>query len=236
MNVALGVLLGLAVAAAALGAWRLASGPRCVLRREREAMNEAARIAPHFSCNSLAAIASHIHTQPPGGRELLTEFADFTRYAFRGERTNVTLADELHYVQQYLRLEPARIGERLELRLQVAPEVLGAVVPVLSLRPLVENAVRHGVQPLAGHRRVEVVGIDRDTDVELPVSDDGVGMDEERAVAALRGEPGGIGISNVDRRVRGTFGEDRGLEIDSRSGRGTVVITVPKFPAGVRAA
>ncbi len=80
------------------------------------------------------------------------------------------------------------------------------------------------------------MGIDRDTDVELPVSADGVGMDEEPAVAALRGESGGIGISNVDRRVRGTFGEDCGLEIDSRSGRGTMVITVPKFRAGVCAA
>jgi two-component system LytT family sensor kinase len=81
------------------------------------------------------------------------------------------------------------------------------------------------------------VGIDRDTDVELPVSDDGVGMDEERAVAALRGESGGIGISNVDRRVRGTFGEDCGLEVDSRPGRGTtVVMTVPEFRAGARAA
>lgn len=196
-----------------------------------------ARISPHFIYNSLAAIASYINTQPQEARELLTEFAEFTRYAFRGERTYVTLADELHYVEKYLRLEQARFGERLEVRVQVAPEVLPAVVPVLSLQPLVENAVRHGVEARAGHRRVEVVGIDRDTDVELRVTDDGVGMDAERAVAALRGESGGTGIANVDRRLRATFGEDYGLEIDSRPGKGTtVVMTVPKFRAGVRAA
>jgi len=196
-----------------------------------------ARISPHFIYNSLAAIASYINTQPQEARELLTEFAEFTRYAFRGERTYVTLADELHYVEKYLRLEQARFGERLKVRVQVAPEVLPAVVPVLSLQPLVENAVRHGVEVRAGHRRVEVVGIDRDTDVELRVTDDGGGMDAERAVAALRGESGGTGIANVDRRLRATFGEDYGLEIDSRPGKGTtVVMMVPKFRAGVRAA
>jgi two-component system LytT family sensor kinase len=104
-----------------------------------------AQISPHFVYNALAAVAGHIHSEPEEARELLTEFAEFTRYAFRTERPYVTLADELQYVEKYLRLERARFGERLEVRVQVAPEVLGAVVPVLSLQPLVENAVRHGL-------------------------------------------------------------------------------------------
>ena len=91
-----------------------------------------AQISPHFIYNALAAVANSIHTRPEEARELLTEFAEFTRYAFRGNRSYVTLADELHYVEKYLRLEQARFGDRLDVRVSVAPEVLTAVVPVLS--------------------------------------------------------------------------------------------------------
>ena len=196
-----------------------------------------ARISPHFVYNSLAAIASYIHSTPDTARTLLAEFADFTRYAFRGERTYVTIAEELHYVEKYLSLEQARFGDRLTVRVQVDPDVLQAVVPVLSLQPLVENAVRHGVEALAGERTIEIVAIDHDLDVELRVSDDGPGMDGDEAASALSGARGGIGLSNVNRRLRSTFGEDYGLEIQSTPARGTtVVMVVPKFRVGVRAA
>ena len=111
-----------------------------------------ARISPHFIYNSLAAIASYIHSSPEQARELLAEFAEFTRYSFQPERTYVTLAEELHYVQKYLRLEQARFRDRLTVRVQVDPDVLQTVVPVLSLQPLVENAVKHGVETRSGQR------------------------------------------------------------------------------------
>ena len=195
-----------------------------------------AQISPHFVYNALAAIAGNIHSDPEEARELLTEFAEFTRYAFRGRGPYVTLADELSYVEKYLRLERARFGERLEVRLQVAPEVLHAVLPMLSLQPLVENAVRHGVER-RGRGRVEIVGRDIDADVELRISDDGVGMDAGRGAALLAGEGGGVGLMNVQARLQAAFGPEYGLEIDSTIGRGTTVtMTVPKFRAGVRAA
>ena len=80
-----------------------------------------AQISPHFIYNALAAVATYIHTRPEEARELLTEFAEFTRYAFRGNRPYVTLADELHYVEKYLRLEKARFGDRLEVRVRSRP-------------------------------------------------------------------------------------------------------------------
>jgi two-component system LytT family sensor kinase len=195
-----------------------------------------AQISPHFIYNALAAIAGYIHSNPEEARELLTEFAEFTRYAFRGQRPYVTLADELSYVEKYLRLERARFGDRLEVRLQVAPEVLPAVVPVLSLQPLVENAVRHGVER-RGFGRIEIVGRHIDADVELRVTDDGVGMEPERARVVLAGDGGGVGIANVQARLQTIFGPGYGLEIDSEPGHGTTVtMTFPKFRAGVRAA
>jgi two-component system LytT family sensor kinase len=195
-----------------------------------------AQISPHFIYNALAAVASYIHSRPEEARELLTEFAEFTRYAFRRERPHVHLADELTYVEKYLRLEHARFGERLRVRLEVAPEILQAVVPVLSLQPLVENAVRHGVEPRSGTAQVTIVGRDLGGDVELRVTDDGPGLDPAAARAALNGAGGGVGLPNVHSRLQATFGPGYGLEIQSEPSAGTtIVMTVPKFRAGVRA-
>jgi two-component system LytT family sensor kinase len=196
-----------------------------------------AQISPHFIYNALAAVASFIHSRPEEARELLTEFAEFIRYAFARQRAYVTVADELRYVEKYLRLEQARFGERLRVRVQVDPEVLQAVLPVLSLQPLVENAVRHGVERQPEGGLVAIEGIDLGNDVALRVSDDGAGIDPERARAALSGEGPGIGLGNVHGRLLSTFGEGYGLEIEPPDGRGaTVVMTLPKFRAGVRAA
>lgn len=195
-----------------------------------------AQISPHFIYNAMAAIAGYIHSNPDEARELLTDFAEFTRYAFRTQRPYVTLADELHYVERYLRLERARFGGRLQVRTQVAPEVLQAVVPVLSVQPLVENAVRHGVER-RGEGRIEIIGSHIDADVELRVSDNGVGMDPALADAILAGRGSGVGIANVQARLQTTFGPEYGLEIETAPQRGTTVtMTLPKFRAGVRAA
>jgi two-component system, LytTR family, sensor kinase len=195
-----------------------------------------AQISPHFVYNALSAVASYIHSRPDEARELLTEFAEFIRYAFARDRSNVTLADELHYVEKYLRLERARFAERLEVRLEVSPEILPVMVPVLSLQPLVENSIRHGVEAGRGGR-VEIVGIDLGADARVRVVDDGVGMQQEQARAALAGLNGGIGVSNVHRRLQSTFGPDYGLQIESSPGEGTVVeLTVPKSHPGARAA
>jgi two-component system LytT family sensor kinase len=195
-----------------------------------------AQISPHFVYNALAAVANSIHTKPDEARELLSDFAEFMRYAFRPEKPYVTLRDELGYVDHYLRLEQARFGERLTVRVEVAPEVLEAVVPVLSLQPLVENAVRHGIEHRSRGQLV-ITGTDLDTEVELRVTDDGDGMAEDAARAALEGRGDGIGIANVHNRLRSAFGEGYGLEIQSSPGGGTSVrMTLPKFRPGVRAA
>jgi two-component system, LytTR family, sensor kinase len=196
-----------------------------------------AQISPHFVYNALAAVAGYIHSQPDHARELLTDFAEFTRYAFRRERPYVTLADELHYVEKYLNLERARFGDRLRVRLEVAPEILPAVVPVLSLQPLVENAVRHGIEDGAERVTIEILGQDLGADALVSVRDDGAGMPPEAARAALAGVGGGVGLRNVNRRLQSSFGAGYGLGIESTAGEGTEVrLTVPKSHPGVRAA
>jgi two-component system LytT family sensor kinase len=104
----------------------------------------------------------------------------------------------------------------------------GTVVPAMSVQPLVENAVRHGVERRAGTGRVRISARTLGGDVELRVSDDGIGIEPERLGAVLAGAGGGIGVSNVDARLRATFGEQYALRIESDVGQGTTaVMTVP---------
>ena len=191
-----------------------------------------AQISPHFIYNALAAVAGNIHAQPEEAREQLIDFAEFTRYLFRDGRSYVTLAEELEHVERYLRLEQARFPESLDVTMQIAPVCRSAVVPALSVQPLVENAVRHGVldhrRDGAGHIGIEarIVG----GDVELRVRDDGSGIDPDKVPSLLAGTGGGIGLANVDARLRATFGEPYALRIESAPGRGTVAImTVPNL-------
>ncbi|HJS93499.1 MAG TPA: histidine kinase [Solirubrobacteraceae bacterium] len=189
-----------------------------------------AQISPHFIYNALAAVAGDIHARPEEARDLLIDFAEFTRYLFRDGRSYVTLGEEIEHVERYLRLEQARFRDSLHVTVDVPAETRGAVVPAMSVQPLVENAVRHGVERQAGLGRVSVSAQIVGGDVELRVSDDGVGIEPERLEAVLAGAGGGIGVSNVDARLRATFGERYALRIESGVGEGTTaVMTVPNL-------
>jgi two-component system, LytTR family, sensor kinase len=201
-----------------------------------------AQISPHFIYNALNTIASFVRTDPDRARELILEFADFSRYSFRAAGQYTTLAEELRNIDRYLNLERARFGTALKVRLQVAPEVLNVVVPFLALQPLVENAVRHG---FAGQSKgsVEIIARDEGADCVITVEDDGVGMDPEilrtgpgDALADGSGAAAHVGLTNVDHRLRAAFGNDYGLVVETAVGAGTkVVMRVPKFRSGVRA-
>ncbi|MET4428376.1 MULTISPECIES: histidine kinase [unclassified Mycolicibacterium] len=205
-----------------------------------------AQISPHFIYNALNTIASFVRTDPDRARELILEFADFTRYSFRAAGQYTTLSDELRNIDRYLTLERARFGEALKVRLQVAPEMLNVVVPFLALQPLVENAVRHGLAERGGGS-VEIIALDEGTDCVVTVEDDGVGMDPDAlrsgpadaladSDAQSAGHSAHVGLTNVDHRLRAAFGNDYGLVVETAVGAGTkVIMRVPKFRSGVRA-
>ena len=114
------------------------------LRRARGEVDALrAQLCPHFLYNALTTIAALVRTDPHRARELLVEFAGFTRYCFRSA-TDTTLGDELDNVERYLTLEQARLDERLQVRLQVAPAVLPVALPSFAVQLVVENAVRRG--------------------------------------------------------------------------------------------
>ncbi|MCX4553575.1 histidine kinase [Streptomyces sp. NBC_01387] len=233
----------LARAAGEVARWVSVQLELAELDRSRTRLIEAeikalrAQISPHFIFNSLAAIASFVRTDPERARELLLEFADFTRYSFRSRGDFTTLADELHSIDQYLALVRARFGDRLDVTLQVAPEVLPVAMPFLCLQPLVENAVKHGIEGDAGRSRITISALDAGSEAEVVVEDDGIGMEPDRLRRILRGEVGpssGIGLLNVDERLRQVYGDAYGLVIETGVGAGMkVTLRIPKYRAGV---
>src|ERR1017187_8883609 len=169
-----------------------------VVREQEERLAPAelralrAQISPHFIYNALAAVAGDIHTQPEEARELLIDFAEFTRYLFRDGRSYVTLDEELAHVERYLRLEQARFRDRLHVTIDVPTQTRLAIVPSLSVQPLAENAIRHGVERRAGSGQVEISARVNGGDVELRITDDGSGIDPQLVPAVLAGAGGGI--------------------------------------------
>ncbi|GAA2695262.1 MULTISPECIES: histidine kinase [Actinosynnema] len=206
---------------------------------EAEVRALRAQISPHFIYNSLSAIASYVRTNPERARTLLLDFADFTRYSFRRAGDFTTLSEELKSIDQYLALERARFGERLQVTLQIAPEVLPVTVPFLCLQPLVENAVRHGMEGKVGPGLISITAEDAGDEARITVEDDGIGMDPEalrRTLAGKVGATAGIGLGNIDERLRRCYGDDYGLVVETAQGLGTKVsVRVPKYRAGVHA-
>jgi two-component system LytT family sensor kinase len=226
------------VAAFASGQLDLAELDRTRARTaEAEVRVLRAQISPHFIYNSLTAIASFVRTDPDRARDLLLDFAEFTRYSFRSHGRFTTLAEELHSIEQYLLLEQARFGDRLQVRLRVDPEVLGVRIPFLCIQPLVENAVRHGLEGREGPGTVTLAALDRGAECWVSVEDDGVGNDPEVIRRSLSGDPGDhVGLANVDERLRTAFGDDHGLVVATAPMAGTKVsMRIPKFAQGVDA-
>lgn len=199
------------------------------------------RFSAHFVHNTLTAIASYVRTDPSRARELLGEFADFTRYSFRSGGDMTTVGEELDNVERYLSLEHARFGVRLRSEVITAPEVATVAVPPFVVAPLVENAVRLGIEPMPDGGTISVVAASAGTDCVITVWDDGAGMGPDAIRATSRpdgrswGEHADRGIAEVSRRLRSVYGPRCDVSVDTRPGTGTAVrLRVPT--AGARAA
>lgn len=196
----------------------------------------SAEISPHFVYNALTVIASLVTSEPERARELMLDFADYTRYSLAKHNEYTVLAEEFRAIETYLALQKAVLGERLHVQIRVAPEVLAVAIPYLVLEPLVENAIRHGIEPRAGTGTVQVRGEAEGNDCVISVEDDGVGMDPElaRTILAGKGNKGSVGLANVDRRLRTVYGPWFGLVVQTAPGAGTkVLVRVPRFQPGV---
>jgi two-component system, LytTR family, sensor kinase len=195
-----------------------------------------AEISPHFVYNSLTTIASFVESDPERARDLMLEFAAYTRHSLARHGDYTTVAGEFAAIEAYLALARAVHGEKLRVQVRIAPEILPVAIPYLALQPLVENAVRHGVEATGRGGLVQVAGEARGSECVITVEDDGPGMDPAYAAEVLagRGRPGHLGLVNVDRRLRSVFGPGYGLIVETAPNPGTrVVLRLPRFRPGV---
>ena len=190
-----------------------------------------AQIRPHFLFNVLNTIIAFSRTDPDRARELLIELAGFFRRSLTHRGATITLKDEIEYVTTYLALEFARFGDRLRYRIRVDPRALDIPVPVLTLQPLVENAVVHGLAHCEKPGTVSVTARVQNDRLIIYVSDNGIGIPKAQQYEIFemgRGNGMGLGLSNVAERMMGLYGPLYHLRLRSREGKGTTVrLTIP---------
>jgi two-component system, sensor histidine kinase ChiS len=187
-----------------------------------------AQIKPHFLFNALNTIAGLSETDPDGMRELLNEFGHYLRYSFdlRNLERFVPFETEWSLVTSYLHIEQARFGERIRVVAQIE-DGMRFRLPPLSLQPLVENALRHGILKRFEGGTIAITVSRKAGGIRVEVSDDGVGFPKGRAEAVMSGEyRSGIGLTNVNRRLLTYYGQ--GLTIASEPDAGsTIGFTIP---------
>ncbi len=215
----------------------------------------SAQLQPHFLFNSLNAIATLLRRDPRLAEATLISLSELLRLALsHSETQEVPLREELRFVECYLRIQQTRFGQRLRFEESVEPEALECLVPTLVLQPLVENAIRHGIEPAGRAGLVRLAARRRDGRLELSVEDDGVGLSktavnvpglkttnvEASAVpghTASGGVPAahllprqgtGIGLANLQARLEALYGADQELELAPRIEGGlTVRVEIP---------
>jgi two-component system LytT family sensor kinase len=207
------------------------------------------QINPHFLFNTLNSIASLVRSQPELAREMIVKLANILRVLLKHRDAFVPFSEELAFTDDYLDIEVVRFGEKLRVVKEIADETLPVVVPSMLLQPLIENSIKHGLEPrIAGGTVTLRSRILSDGRLLIEVEDDGIGMDTDPAndLASLGTESkraglgyrpvngaGGIGMRNVRERMEVLYGNQAEVDVVSRPGRGTkVTLVMPVLEAG----
>jgi len=204
---------------------RLEEQEKLLLAAKIEAL--ASQINPHFLFNTLTSISSLIRTQPDTARMLITKLSGLLRRLMRSTDHFVTLREELESIDEYLAIETVRFGPHLKVDKQISPDTLDVIVPSMILQPLVENSIKHGLARKVGGGRITIQTMVHDGHAVIEVHDDGLGMTEDRLEHAL-GD--GIGLSNVNERLRTIYGASCNLKLTSVPGHGTCArVEIPEL-------
>jgi signal transduction histidine kinase len=200
--------------AAAQEAEHLAAAQRETSRAQLAMLQ--AQVEPHMLFNTLANLRALIDADPARAKLMLDRLSDFLRATLAGSRAPLTrLADEAAMLDSYLQLMTMRFGARLSYRIDVDPELARLELPSMLLQPLVENAVRHGIEPSSGPARVDVTALTRDGAAELEVTDTGIGWRCDGAAGAGGNGAGGFGLEQLRQRLAQAFGERATLAVAS---------------------
>jgi two-component system LytT family sensor kinase len=191
---------------------------RLVAQAELRALQS--QIHPHFLFNALNALYGIIPREAKGARETVLNLADIFRYFLETEKSFLPLEEELRIVKAYLEVERLRLGPKLRVEIDVEPDALHAAIPILSIQPLVENAVKHGIAPKADGGLVRIAARVDAGALRVTVSDTGGGFSSSNS-------KGGVGLENVNRRLGLCYGADTRVLIESNGSGASVSFTIP---------
>jgi two-component system sensor histidine kinase LytS len=189
-----------------------------------------AQINPHFLFNSLTVISSLCRIDVEKSRNLIIHLSDFYRKSLNIGKDMVDLQTEINHVKSYVFIEMARFEDKLKIIYDV-PESLNCFLPPLTLQPIVENAIKHGILPKKNGGTIKISGYRNAGTINLEVSDDGVGIGKNKLDSLFYGDLNhgeSVGFKNVDMRLKGIFGERHGLKVFSEKDKGTTVcLSIP---------
>jgi two-component sensor histidine kinase len=192
----------------------------CDLERElAEARLQALRMQlnPHFLFNTLHAVSALIHDQPQTADRVLARLSDLLRLSLDTSRAQeIPLREELAFLDSYLEIEQARFSDRLVVRKEIAPDTQNALVPSLILQPLVENAIRHGIEPREEKGEVTIRTRRENDTLVLSVSDNGAGLNGSNSATGRNG----VGLSNTRSRLLHLYGSNSKLNLANAGGGG----------------
>lgn len=185
-----------------------------------------AQINPHFLFNALNTIVSMCRINPEIARKLLINLGNFLREGFKENSDIVDINNEIKHVEAYLEIEQARFGDKLKVVYDINTD--NFQIPHLILQPLVENAVKHGIYPKKEGGTIAIAIKDCGDCYNIKIEDNGVGFDQPFEKPTNHG----IGINNIDKRLKSIYGSDYGLKIESKKSLGTkVLVNIPKRSA-----
>jgi two-component system, LytTR family, sensor kinase len=212
-----------AVVAEQVERFRSSEIQRLVSQAELRALQS--QINPHFLFNALNTLYGAIPREISEARRMVLNLADIFRYSLQSDRTFIALSEELQIIEAYLQIESLRLGDRLKTEIVVDESARRAMIPILSIQPLVENAVKHGVAARAGSGTVRLHARTVADGVQIEISDDGRGF----ASTDFRNTPAGegIGLENVRQRLKLCFGEASNFHINSTNRGSTVSFLIP---------
>jgi two-component system, LytTR family, sensor kinase len=188
------------------------------------------QLNPHFLFNSLNTVSSLVERDPPGARRMIARLADLLRDTLEGGQLEVSLEQELHFCRRYIEIMRMRFEDRLTASEDIEPATLAAMVPNLILQPLVENAIKHGVEKLEGARQIEIRSRQSGDMLVLSVLDSG--ETNQNAPLPEKSDKGGLGLVNIRARLAQSYGERQSLTLTRNAGGGVrVEITLPYHTA-----
>jgi two-component system LytT family sensor kinase len=206
-----------------VGRARTSELDRLVSQAELRALQS--QINPHFLFNALNTLYGVIPREAAGARRTVLNLAEVFRYFLRPETTFIPLSEELQIINAYLDIERLRLGPRLDTQIDVDEAAMAVMIPVLSIQPLVENAIKHGVAAQAGGGRLSLRAKVIGDQVRITVADTGPGMRAQPLGPANRGA--GLGLGNVTRRLQLCYGPRADLQVDSNTGGTSVQFSIP---------